>query len=97
MCGDLTYPKNEELGYSLFDRKVIFDLYCENEKGEKFIVEMHKSKQNFFKDRSLYYAPFAIQEQAQKKSLDFKLTSVYTIGILDLVFDEDKHNPEKFR
>ncbi|MCW5210151.1 PD-(D/E)XK nuclease family transposase, partial [Desulfobulbus sp. US1] len=35
------------------DRKAIFDLYCENERGEKFIVELQKSKQNFFKDRAL--------------------------------------------
>ena len=48
---DLTYLKNEQLGKWEVDRKAIFDLYCENEKGEKFIVKMQKSKQNFFKDR----------------------------------------------
>jgi hypothetical protein len=35
---DLTYLKSEHLGTSEVDRKAIFDLYCENEKGEKFIV-----------------------------------------------------------
>lgn len=44
---DLTYLKNEHLGKTETDRKAIFDLYCENEKGEKFIVELQKSKQNF--------------------------------------------------
>ena len=51
---DLTYLKTEQLGDSDVDRKAIFDLYCENEKGEKFIVELQKSKQNFFKDRTVY-------------------------------------------
>ena len=55
---NLTYLKNEHLGRSQLDRKAIFDLYCENDKGEKFIVEMQKSKQKFFKDRSVYYATF---------------------------------------
>ena len=72
------------------DRKAIFDLYCESESGEKFIVEVQKAKQNYFKDRSVYYSTFPIQEQAQKGDWDFKLSAVYTIGILDFVFDEDK-------
>ena len=43
---DLTYLKTEQLGKTEIDRKAIFDLYCENEKGEKFIVEMQK-RNNF--------------------------------------------------
>ncbi|MCW5213031.1 PD-(D/E)XK nuclease family transposase [Desulfobulbus sp. TB] len=47
---DLTYLKNEQLGDTDLDRKAIFDLYCENDRGKKFIVELQKSKQNFSKD-----------------------------------------------
>ena len=94
---DLTYLKTEQLGNTELDRKAIFALYCENKKGEKFIVEMQKSKQNFFKDRSLYYSTFPIQEQAQKSDWNYELKAVYTIGILDFVFDEDKSDKEKFR
>jgi hypothetical protein len=39
---NLTYLKTEQLGATDIDRKAIFDLYCENEKGEKFIVELQK-------------------------------------------------------
>jgi len=94
---DLTYLKTEKFGISEQERKAIFDLYCENEKGEKFIVEMQKSKQNFFKDRSVYYSTFPIQEQAQKSEWNYELKAVYTIGILDFVFDSDQNEPEKFR
>ncbi len=31
----LTYLKNEHPGSSATDRKAIFDLYCENERGER--------------------------------------------------------------
>ena len=41
----LSYLKSEQLGRSEEDRKAIFDLHCENEKGERFIVEMQKIKQ----------------------------------------------------
>lgn len=92
---DLTYLKNEHLSSSDTERKAIFDLYCENEKGEKFIVELQKAKQNFFKDRSVYYSTFPIQEQAKQGNWNFELKAVYTIGILDFMFDDHKNEPEK--
>ena len=94
---DLTYLKTEQLGDTDIDRKAIFDLYCENERGEKFIVELQKSKQNFFKDRALYYSTFPIREQAERGDWNFQLKAVYTVAILDFVFDEDKDQPEKYR
>jgi predicted transposase/invertase (TIGR01784 family) len=94
---DLTYLKNERLGLSESDRKAIFDIYCENERGEKFIVEIQKSKQNFFKDRTLYYSSFPINEQGKRNDWNFELKAVYMIAILDFVFDEDKIQPDKFR
>lgn len=94
---ELNYIKTEQLGTTEIDRKAIFDLYCENEKGEKFIVELQKSKQNFFKDRSVYYSTFPIREQAKRADWNFELKAVYTIGILDFVFDEDKNDESKFR
>jgi predicted transposase/invertase (TIGR01784 family) len=93
---DLSYLPLEQLGRSIDARKAIFDIYCENEKGEKFIVELQKAPQNYFKDRSVYYSTFPIQQQAQKGLWDFKLEAVYTIGILDFIFAEDQDNQEVF-
>ncbi len=87
---DVTYKNNEYLGNTPIDRKAIFDIYCEAESGERFIVELQKAKQNFFKDRSVYYATFPIQEQALKGEWNYELTSVYTVGVLDFVFDDHK-------
>jgi predicted transposase/invertase (TIGR01784 family) len=87
---DLTFLPNEQVGRSEYDRRAIFDIFCENDRGEKFIVEMQRAKQNFFKDRSVFYATFPIQSQAQSGEWNFSLKAVYTVGILDFVFDEDK-------
>ncbi len=92
----LQYLSKEQLGRVIDDRKAIFDIYCENEKGEKFIVEIQKAKQNYFKDRSIYYSTFPIQQQAAKGKWNFQLKSVYTVGILDFIFDEDKNDKEVF-
>ena len=95
---ELTYLKNENLSTTELNRKAIFDLYCTNERGEKFIVELQKTKQKFFKDRTLYYSTFPIREQAVIGSdWNFELKKVYTIAILDFVFDEDQNEPNKLR
>ncbi len=93
----LSYLPNEKLPISLGDRRAIFDIYCTNEKGEQFIVEMQKAEQKFFKDRTIFYSTFPIQEQARNKDRfwNFELKSVYTIGILDFEFEES--DPNKYR
>ncbi len=85
---DLTYTQNEHLGETLLDRKAIFDIYCESIEGEKFIVEVQKAKQTYFKDRSIYYSTFPVQQQAKRGDWNFQLTAVYTISILDFIFDD---------
>lgn len=92
----LTYLKNEQTGRSSDDRRAIFDIFCETEDGEQFIVEIQKSKQKWFKDRSVYYSTFPIQKQAQKNNWDFKLNPVYLIAILDFTFD-DSNSSEFYR
>ena len=94
---DLTYLKTKQLGISEFERKAIFDLYCENEKGEKFIVELQKTKQNFFKDRSVYYTTFPIREQAKRSNWNFQLNKVYLIAILDFTFESEQKEEDKYQ
>lgn len=87
---DLKYRNNERIGQTELDRKAIFDLYCMSSSGERFIVEMQKAKQNYFKDRSVFYSTFPIQEQAQTGDWNYKLAAIYTVGILDFVFSDDE-------
>jgi predicted transposase/invertase (TIGR01784 family) len=98
----LTYKPSDQSGLTVFDRKAIYDLYCEGVGGSKFIVEMQKAKQTYFKDRALFYTTFPIQAQAKKGikqeedkiEWDFKLAPIYMVSVLDFVFDEDKKIPE---
>ena len=94
---DLTYLNGESLGNSYGDRRAIFDVYCENEQGETFIVEMQKAEQQFFKDRSVFYSTFPIQNQGKKGIWNFKLKGVYTIGILDFVFPNHEYPQDSLR
>ena len=93
---DITYLNSEHLGSAEPDRKAVFDVYCENERGEKFIVEMQKGEQQFFKDRSIYYATFPIREQAKRGEWDYELKAVYTVAILNFTLDDTNKAKECF-
>ena len=45
----LTYLNTEHLGINETDRRAVFDVYCENEKEEKILVEIQRREQQFFK------------------------------------------------
>ena len=92
---DLSFKNTEQLGQTDADRKAIFDIYCENERGEKFIVELQKAKQNYFKERTIYYSTFPIREQAEKGEWNYNLKAVFCVGILDFTFDDYESEPEK--
>ena len=92
----LTLLPPEQLG-DLKDKYAhMFKVYCENEQREKIIIEMQKADQQWFKDRSVYYSSFPIRSQAIKGNWNYKLKAVYTIGILDFVFDEDKNDKQYY-
>ncbi|GGG79934.1 hypothetical protein GCM10007415_10320 [Parapedobacter pyrenivorans] len=84
---DLEYAPNEHDGDE--DKRVVFDLHCRGDNGEYFIVEMQRIRQDFFKDRALYYVSRLIQRLLKKgkASNDYQLPEVYLIGILEFNMD----------
>ena len=92
---DLSYLPTEKMA-SFGQRRAVFDVYCEGENGEKFIVEMLQASQDFFKDRSVFYSAFPIIEQGRTGDWDFHLNNVYTIGILNFIFPGDEYDKDCF-
>ena len=92
----VSYKSTEHFGTSKESRRAIFDVFCENDKGEKFIVEMQNVYQQFFKDRSVFYSTFPIQEQGQIGEWDFRLQNVYTVGILNFCFPDEEYDETSY-
>ena len=90
---DVQYLNSEQLGRSEADRKAVYDVYCQTKSGSKFIVEMQNAFQQFFKDRSVFYASFPIRDMAKKDTAEqrwnYELQPLYTVGILNFVFKDD--------
>lgn len=92
---EITYLNSEQLGSTANDRRAVYDVYCKTEKGERFIVEMQRAPQQNFKDRSLYYSSFPMQDEGIKGQIqdvdnpdkkfdwDYELHPIYVIGILN--------------
>jgi predicted transposase/invertase (TIGR01784 family) len=95
---DVQYLNGEHLGDGYGDRRAVFDVYCISADGSRFIVEMQKAEQAYFKDRSIYYSTFAIREQAPKgKTWDYHLEDVYTVGVLNFTFPDHEYPADSYR
>jgi predicted transposase/invertase (TIGR01784 family) len=89
----LTYLNAEQSGIFRGERKSVFDTYCVNEAGNKFIIELQRGKETFFKDRSLFYATVPIRKQAKTGDWNFQLNQTLIICIMDFVFSDS--DPEE--
>lgn len=87
---DLQYGPAEQHADLSIHRGVTVDLFCTGLHGEKFIVEMQRANQEFFKDRSLFYISRVISRQQKKgnKRWDYELPEIYFVGIIDFCFDD---------
>ena len=95
---DVQYLNSEHLGDGYGDRRAVFDVYCFTEDGGRFIVEMQKREQEYFKDRTLFYSTYAIREQAPKgKDWNYRLEEVYTVAVLNFTFPESEYPADSYR
>ena len=81
---DITFLDKELPAEFEGDRGVIYDIYCTNEDGEQFIVEMQNREQVYFRDRALFYLSQAISRQGERgaKWL-FNLKAVYGVFFMN--------------
>ena len=102
---DIDYMPTENLGDTISDNKVIFDISCTTSDGRVFIAEMQKANQVNFKNRSIAYVSSHISSQArthrEKHNLNprykwnYGLKPVYLIAIMNFSFEHAKDFPEE--
>jgi hypothetical protein len=63
---DVHFLDKEQLPESKEERIGIYDIYCKDADGNRFIVELQKSRLAYVKDRMIYYSTFPIAAQAKK-------------------------------
>lgn len=88
---ELTFMPPEQLPALPQEQRGIYDVYCVDIMGRRFIVEMQRELFNNIRERALYYSTFAITRQAQRGlEWEFALLPVYCIVVLDFAMDDEK-------
>lgn len=92
---NITFKDKEQLSVTKDMRGIIYDVFCETDKGEHIIVEMQNRYQEYFIDRAIFYASRAIVGQGIKGDWNYKVAPVYTICFMN--FNIEGNTPQKFR
>lgn len=89
---DIQFLDKELLPVYEKDRGLIYDVYCTDEKGEQFIVEMQNKEHVNFRERTLYYLSQAISRQGEKGAeWQFNLKAVYGVFFLNFSLTDLPH------
>lgn len=77
------FGDTEQLPESEEGRKSFFDIYCTDQTGAKFIIEMQRKYQSHFMPRAQYYTALSFYRQMHTPFKYEKLVPVIFIGVLD--------------
>jgi predicted transposase/invertase (TIGR01784 family) len=90
----LQYRNTEHKGEGLADKTVLFDLYCTDERGRHFVIEMQRVFQLYILERMLYYTTYPIREQIPRGAVTYDLEPIYGVAILNFeakdIFPSDR-------
>jgi predicted transposase/invertase (TIGR01784 family) len=82
---DITYLPTELLGIRKEDKYVRFDLFCENQDGDRFIVEMQNGRQRHYADRLRVYTSFATIQNLEPGDDEYEhVPRVYSFNIMSV-------------
>lgn len=70
----LEYRNTEHPGMTEDERFSRFDVYCEDENGNCFQVEMQNWSQKYFNKRAIYYSSLVLMDQAAKSQKEYQET-----------------------
>ena len=88
---DISYLPTEVLGIRKEDRFVRYDLYCKNQDGKRFIVEMQNGKQSNYADRLRVYPSLATVHNWDKKDKKYeRVPKIYSFNIMSYDMPEFK-------
>jgi len=82
---DITYLPTELLGIQKEDKYVRFDLFCKNQDGDRFIVEMQNGRQQHYADRLRVYTSLATIQNLEQGDSEYKhVPRVYSFNMMSV-------------
>ena len=92
LISHVEFTDTQQLPEAADGRTSFFDIYCTDQQGNKFIIEMQRKYQAHFMIRAQYYTSLAFYRQMHTPFKYEKLVPVIFIGILDHILFDDKQD-----
>jgi predicted transposase/invertase (TIGR01784 family) len=69
-------------------RECIFDILCEDERGEKFLVEVQNAAIGYIRNRMVYYACRLVDQMGEQgKEWKYDIKKVYSICLMNFTYE----------
>ncbi len=79
---DITYGNKEQIPAESDGRTVIYDIYCTTNDNRHIIVEMQVGRVASFRERTVFYAARAINNQGKPSNWNYRFDEVVVIAFL---------------
>lgn len=87
---ELRFLDKERMPMYRKGRRGIYDIACQTEEGEYFLVEVQNARQDTFKERALYYLSQTIANQGERGAgWQFDLKAVYGVFFLNFPLESN--------
>ena len=87
---DLRYLNNESIPLDKDGRECIFDILCEDDKGEKYLIEVQNAGIGYMHNRMVYYACRLIDRMGEKgREWHYDFKKVYSICIMNYTYEQN--------
>ena len=80
---DVVYLPTEQLGFNIKEKRIIFDLYCEDQSLNRIIIEMQREGQDYYENRTLYYMGRSISKSVKRGDLKYRMQKAISLHLLD--------------
>ena len=85
---DLRYLNNESIPTDKDGRECIFDILCEDCRGDKYLIEVQNARIGYIRNRMVYYACRLIDRMGQTgDDWDYNIKKVFSICIMNFAYE----------
>ena len=80
---DVVYLPTEQLGFNIKEKRIVFDLYCEDQSLYRIIIEMQRKELDYYANRTLYYMGRSISKSVKRGDLKYRMQKAISMHLLD--------------
>lgn len=80
---DIVLLPTELLGFTKKEKRIIFDLYCEDQSLNRIIIEMQRAGQDYYVNRTLYYMSRSISKSVKRGDMHYRMGMNLSLHLLD--------------